>query len=594
MAGILDDIMSYLPQGILSGGPNYAALNPDAGDTDALAKAISGSPYDPYDKKKKEDAAKEAAKGVFETGVQPPVSVGISGNQAMTAPAPFGALSPMVATPSPGWTHGLDGKDVPIAPSPPVAPALPPAVANSNATAPATVPMPQPRPVAAPTPAAASSPPPTPSVDDTTQKSNVPVQPQNAPPVPQSSLLGRIGQGIKDFSDATGAHTATLLAAAGGLAGAPSWGTGLSRGFTQAAAALPIDQRSNNQNQTVQALIKRGMPEDMARAAAGNPVIMQQIVPQMFGAKQRKFTVIKDALGNETPAFADEAAGKLYDTAGKEITPGGNAISSVSHAEPNYDPVTRRDEGFLKSLDPVTAAAVKDIADGNMSGTGRNLQKLMPYVARYEQGFTTGTYTSRNKFNTELGSQSPSTVGGQKVLMGTALGHLGEAAEAAADLNNSNGLGSADLGHTANAIGNRTTANAAKVNALNDRVAKFSGEIGKLYSGSSGGGVHEREESRGRLGSNLTSAELAAGLESNRDLILSKQQALQQQATDLFGPEGAKRYDFIGPEGRKSLEKIETAIAKLKGNAPASSAQPAVAPTPGAGKTSTGVTWSIQ
>lgn len=584
MAGLLDYFNSPdSTVGILNGAPDLSALSPDLGYAGALTPALKVDPYKELDKKQKEEAARKAALTAFDPGgpaAVPPAAVGISGQQAMNV-GPFGSLSPVPSAPPQGLPLGTPMVDPANAGMPGAQPAPP-------------VPLPQPRPAAAPSPQAAAPQ----TVDDTTQKSNVPVAPQSGPPVPESSLMGRIGQGMKDFGDNVGNHTSMLLGMASGLTGAQSWGTGLSRGFAGAAVGQQVDQKQGNQNQTVQALIKRGMPEDMARAAAGNPAILQQIIPQMFGAKQRKYKVIKDALGNETPAFADETAGKLYDTAGREITPGNNTATTAGAAEQNYDPVSHRDEAFLKSLDPTTAAAVKDIADGNMSASGRNLQKLMPYVARYEQGFSTGTFTSRNKFNTEFGSQSPSAAGGQKVLMGTALGHLGEAADAAADLGNNNGMGSADLGHITNAIGNRTTANAAKANALNDKVAKFSGEIGKLYSGSSGGGVHEREESRARLGSNLTSAELAAGLESNRDLILSKQQALQQQATDLFGPEGAKRFDFIGPEGRKSLEKIETALTKLRGLTPAgatSGAQvPATAPPPSTGKTSTGVTWSVQ
>ena len=437
----------------------------------------------------------------------------------------------------------------------------------------AAVPLPQPRP-AIPAPAIdpAALPP-----NATPTQGQLPPQQSTPQPQPQEpSLLSKIGDKINQNSN-------LLLGLGAGFAGAPSIGTGISRGLAGASAGSQIDQKQALQQgaigPTYTALVKAGVPKETALAAVYNPTILKSVTENYLGDRKQEIKTVKDGLGNERLVAINP-----YDpTQSKEITSSNGVASgapSPAQVEPNYDPVTKRDEAFLSTLDPTTAAAVKDIADGNMSGTGRNLQKLMPYVARYEQGFSNGTYTARNKFNTEFGSQSPSTVGGQKVLMGTALGHLGEAADSAVALNNTNGLGSADAGHLANAIKNRTTENAAIANGHEDRVAKFSGEVGKLYSGSSGGGVHEREESRGRLGSNLTSAELASGLESNRDLILSKQQALQQQANDVFGPEGAKRFDFIGPEGRKSLEKIETAIGKLRGTTPASSEAPAAAGLP--------------
>lgn len=502
-------------------------------------------------------------------------------NAAGLAASQIPSLAPVAGASLPAIDPQLAAKmALGQAPATPFGSLAPTAPQQPAAAAPQTpIPLPQPRPVIPP-PAAPSQalPPPVANAQasvpiDQTTAPQLPVkaEPQAAPSPSFGDQVGGMFSKAKNYVDT---HQATLLALAGGLAGAPSLGQGLGRGFTQAAAALPIDQKTQQLalqqgggKATYDALVAAGAPKQQAIVAAYNPEssVSKALIQSYITDRKSEIKTVKDALGNERLVSVNP-----YDNTSKPIETGGGAAASIpSTAEPNYDPVTKRDEAFLKSLDPTTAAAVKDIADGNMAGSGRNLQKLMPYVARYEQGFSNGTYTARNKFNTELGSQSASTVGGQKVLMGTALGHLGEAADSAVALNNTNGLGSADIGHIANATKNRTTENSAIANGHNDRVAKFSGEVGKLYSGSSGGGVHEREESRGRLGSNLTSAELASGLESNRDLILSKQQALEQHAVDLFGPEGAKKYDFIGPEGRKSLEKIETAIAKLRGTAPA-------------------------
>jgi hypothetical protein len=252
-------------------------------------------------------------------------------------------------------------------------------------------------------------------------------------------------------------------------------------------------------------------------------------------------------------------------------------------------------DDLYQYLPPDRAKTVKAMIEGRMPPPSTTAMRspatmqLIDAANAIDPGFDATTWKSRSTFNQQFGSQAPSSIGGQKVLMGTALGHLGEVADSAAKLDNVNGLGIAKLGHLANYAKNQTTEQAAIANALEDKVAKFSGEVGKLYSGSQGGGVHEREDTRNRLGSNLTAAELAAGLEASKDLILSKQKALADQASTIFGPERSQKFDFIGPEGRDAIAKIDTAIAKLRGqtegqatpsgaNAPAANQAPAAAP----------------
>jgi hypothetical protein len=254
-------------------------------------------------------------------------------------------------------------------------------------------------------------------------------------------------------------------------------------------------------------------------------------------------------------------------------------------------------DDLYQFMPPDRAQTVKAMIDGRMPPPSTTAMRspatmqLIDAANAIDPSFDATTWKARSTFNTQFGSQAPSSIGGQKVLMSTALGHLAEVAHSAAQLDNSDGsfTGLAPVGHFLNAAKNKTTANAAIANALEDKVAKFSGEVGKLYSGSQGGGVHEREDTRNRLGSGLTSAELAAGLEASRDLILSKQKALEDQTSQIFGPERAKKFDFVGPEGRDAINKIEKAIMKLRGQNPdtaqpgaASSAQQAPAIDPAA------------
>lgn len=361
-----------------------------------------------------------------------------------------------------------------------------------------------------------------------------------------------------------------LLALGAGFAGAPSIGQGISRASGNAA---PIAQKRQDeaaklaltdktQKTTFSALRDSGVPAGLAMAALSNPEIMKSVTTNYLGDRKSEIKTVKDALGNERLVSINP-----YDNTAKDISGAGQppAAAIAAASEPSYDPATRRDEGFLQTLDPQTAATVKNIADGKSSGAGRSLQKYMPYVMRYEEGFDQSRYNERNKFHTEMGSTSPNSAGGQAVLIPTAMGHLAEVAEHMADLNNTNGGGSADVGHAMNWVANRTTNNSAKATALADAAAKLSGEVGKIYSGSTGGGVHEREETRARLGSNLTAQEQIAALQTSKELLTSKIDALNERAKTVLGPNA--NVDFVGESGRNAIARIDKSIARLQGGA---------------------------
>lgn len=347
------------------GAPNFAGLNPDSGDTDKLSKLFADDPYKALDKKKAEEAAALAARSVFDQGASAVPQAGISGQQAMV-PGVYGSLAPQLPQPA---------APAPMAAAaPPVAP---------------PVPMPQPRPAAPST------------VDDTTIPANAqPTQGQQSAAdtsaVPETSMLGR----IKKFGSE---NSNMLMGMAAGFAGAPSLGTGMSRGFSGAAAGGQLDQKQQlfQQQQlgtraTYEALVAAGVPRQQALAGAFNPEMQKSLVQSYITDRGKKVQIIKDAMGNEHPYEVNQYP-KDGEPVLKPIDLGNGAGSAnpTSSPEPSYDPETKRDEGFLKTLDPTTAAAVKDIADGKMPGTGRNLQKLMPYVARYENGFDNTTYQAR-------------------------------------------------------------------------------------------------------------------------------------------------------------------------------------------------------
>ena len=66
------------------------------------------------------------------------------------------------------------------------------------------------------------------------------------------------------------AATPTLMGLGAGIAGGRAQGEGLSRA-QNAMSGRALDQQRAGQSQTVTALMNRGLSEDVARAAAGNP-----------------------------------------------------------------------------------------------------------------------------------------------------------------------------------------------------------------------------------------------------------------------------------------------------------------------------------
>jgi hypothetical protein len=113
--------------------------------------------------------------------------------------------------------------------------------------------------------------------------------------VPETSLLGRIAQAMND-------NSGTLLGLASGLAGAPSWGVGLGRGFAAAGAGATRDQTRKEarltETTTYEALRRRGLSEETARLASRQPEVLKSILPRLFGGQ--KGVVVNDRLVDPT------------------------------------------------------------------------------------------------------------------------------------------------------------------------------------------------------------------------------------------------------------------------------------------------------
>lgn len=420
--------------------------------------------------------------------------------------------------------------------------------------------------------------------------------PQNAQPTAGQLPNGQIPQ-PQAAPDQSQSNVPSYLQAPSGLGGNLSAGLA---GFANAGGILPAisnlvtglttGQRTDTQGMlqqqqraTYQSLVASGVPQSTAMAAALNPEVLKTIAPAYFDTKpqlqetgtdpmtgQKTFGVYRPNQGSLTPL---NGAGQPQGNSGAQGGSLANFQQAIQQGVAGAD--------LYQHLPAGMAQTVKSMIDGRMPPPSTVAMRnpatlaLINAANAIDPNFDATTWKARNTFNQQLGSQQPNSVGGQRTLMNTSLGHLSELAETAASLNNSDGAGSgiAGVGNAINYARGLGTDQSAKINKLNEQAARFSGEVGKLYSGSSGGGVHERESTQARFGGYKTSAELAAALEASRDLISSKLGALDDQRNQIFGPDSSNKFKFLGDSGEAALTKINEAIAKLKGGGAADKPQ---------------------
>ncbi|MFG1389087.1 hypothetical protein [Xanthobacter versatilis] len=105
--------------------------------------------------------------------------------------------------------------------------------------------------------------------------------------------LGSITKGtpFQPVSDWIGQNKSTLLGLAAGLAGAPSFGEGMARGFRGAAAGSQMDQHNvqtgqaqQMQNATARYLLSKGLTPDQTMAMLSNPAALGAFLKQASGA----------------------------------------------------------------------------------------------------------------------------------------------------------------------------------------------------------------------------------------------------------------------------------------------------------------------
>ena len=291
----------------------------------------------------------------------------------------------------------------------------------------------------------------------------------------------------------------------------------------------------------------------------------------MFG--QKTYGWINKANRSISPAVmsgdANNAPGYSAAGVGAANTGGmSGLLSSLETAKANG--ASRED--LMKLVPPQMSSEVGSILNyqGIPASLSRNgtLKSAVTMVAHtIDPSYDERTYPAQMNYMKGLNSTTLSSPGGQKLALGTGLEHLQTLSDNAVAMNNSNGpmgdMPGGDLvARAINSGRNSSVDQSAKGTAMESAAQKYSGEVMKLYSGASGGGVAERDAVAGRYSKNMTPASLAASLETDLALMKGKLTNLEQQR-DAAGI-APERAQFLAAPQKAAIAAIEANIARLR------------------------------
>jgi hypothetical protein len=429
--------------------------------------------------------------------------------------------------------------------------------------------------------------------------------PQQAPqpqPAPQAAPALFGSSGTPDMGDRLGAgfqgftHAGSPMEALGNLFG----------GLTTGQRTDPQGMQQQALQATYQALRQSGVPDGTARAAALNPEVLKTVAGAYFDTKPVLQKTGTDPLSGQD-SFSWVQPGQMKVTpaiqGGVALGAGGAPAGGQAAPATLQGVLDKIDQGkaaglsqaeLMQALPNSIRSGVDAMLNGkaipsNLSMRGQARDLTLRFAHAIDPTFDETVIPQRTAFAHGMAQTTPSSPGGQKLLLNTAIQHVAEAGGAAASLGNSDGFlpswmpGSSNLAHGINTVTNSAVSKSDKVGALATAAQNAAGEIGKLYSGNSGGGEAERLATMERFNGARTPQEYAAALEITRNMILDKLNSLQNQRDQVYGANGENVHPLIDPQTKVALDKIDTTIRALRGGAaaPAATAQtaaPAIKP----------------
>lgn len=438
-----------------------------------------------------------------------------------------------------------------------------------------------------------------------------------APPADGGPMSG-LGDGLKSvlgkIFDPN--HAATWMALGSGFAGAPNIGQGISRASAAAVPAMAAD-RANEIKQTgisatYRALISRGVPPGEALAAVYNPEVMKATAAKYFETKpSTPHKIGTDMMGNDIMGVFDPNAnhgkGGYLDAAGRPLGADGSAAGGVgvpgngagilAKGVTDYNSELPA-EDYKKQFSPEVQAQMDAYIRGDTMPTGNpRIKGLNSKIKEWAQTYgaksgvpvSDATFSERRKYRTELGSTSPSTAGGQIKAFDQGIDHALSLSKNLLKLDNSSGLGIPAVADGVNrlrqAFSTKQSGLAAETSAIGQTLA---GEVGKLFSGNAGGGVHERELTRDRFKTINSPEQLAGALEGTIETMEGGLHALEARRDNILGPN--HNVQILRPETEAKIAQIRQIASMLRGETPAAPQAPAAPLAPGETRSMGGVT----
>lgn len=391
-----------------------------------------------------------------------------------------------------------------------------------------------------------------------------------AQPQPQDQLTGTppaflqppspggFGGAMRGFL--ANAHTGPLGAIFGAMGGAAGMGQG-----------NPQDVARQNLKAQYDALVPM-LGQQKAMLAVMNPEAGKTLISEALTNKEKWQQTGEDSFGNKQYGFVNEREQTIN---GRPMSAGGGQQDGGGMLAPGVKQIDSNLSGaeYLKQFSPEVQAAVNDYIAGKSMPTGNPRKGFTQAVKMVAQKYGADigqpaddtNFAERRKYRTELATNSPNAAGGQAKAFNQGIDHLSHLATTLEKLDNSNGLGIPFVAQGVNAVrqgaSNEQSAIADEAKSLGQTVA---GEVGKLFSGSAGGGVHERELTRERFSTVKSRPQLAAALQATIETMQGGLHALEQRRDSILGPNSG--VELVAKATTDKIAQIQIVIDRLKGS----------------------------
>lgn len=257
-----------------------------------------------------------------------------------------------------------------------------------------------------------------------------------APAPAPASMWDKIGDGLNR-------NSGMLLAMGAGFAGAPSFGTGMSRGFAGALTGGQLDRRNREADEKKQlelsglsakyrALVASGVPPQLALAAVQDPKIMEKVAADYIGDSKKELKTLKNDLGAERAVIFDPKSGAVTDVNTPATTQ--NVDNTGLSGDEYLADVKKRDPGYARTLQAYVNGDIP--LPSGRAATQPQGQKIIKDVLAIDPTVNANDATARYRAAMEF--KQTGRTGKNITNVNTAITHAGQLHDLVDKLGNSN------------------------------------------------------------------------------------------------------------------------------------------------------------